>query len=109
MPVPRDPLYHYKRSCSIIGEVYHMNASNKTAFPAYYDNCLFFADWNRSWFKFIRLDDKENKVSVEDFKMNFKFRKPIDMFFNNGELMSCLSISENIPLYIFIPCANGWR
>ena len=56
------------------------------AFPAYYDNCLLFADWNRSWFKFIRLDAKENKVAVEDFKLNFKFRKPIDIFFNKGVL-----------------------
>ncbi|MDG0995021.1 MAG: PQQ-dependent sugar dehydrogenase [Akkermansiaceae bacterium] len=85
LPVPREPLHFYNRSCSIIGEVYHMsNASG--AFPAYYDNCLLFADWNRSWFKFIRLDKEENKVAVEDFKVNFKFRKPIDIFFNQGAL-----------------------
>ena len=60
--------------------------SSPGAFPAYYDNCLLFADWNKSWFKFIRLDDKENKVAVEEFKLNFKFRKPIDMFFHKGQL-----------------------
>ncbi len=85
LPEPREPLHFYGRSCSIIGEVYHMTDS-PGAFPAYYDNCLLFADWNRSWFKFIRLDKDENNIAVEDFKMNFKFRKPIDMFFNKGVL-----------------------
>jgi len=85
LPVPREPLHFYERSCSIIGEVYHAT-KDEQAFPAYYDNCLFFADWNRSWFKTIRLDDKENNLAVEDFPLNFKFRKPIDMFFNKGHL-----------------------
>lgn len=85
LPVPREPLHFYGRSCSIIGEVYHTSDA-KHAFPAYYNNCLFFADWNRSWFKAIRLDDEEKNVAVEDFPMNFKFRKPIDMFFNKGIL-----------------------
>lgn len=85
LPVPRNPLYHYARSCSIIGGVYHRtNAEN--AFPVYFDNCLFFADWNRSWFKVVRLDAEENNVGVEDVTLNFKFRKPIDMFFDQGVL-----------------------
>lgn len=87
LPVPREPLHFYNRSCSIIGGVYHMDkTSSKTAFPAYYDNCLIFADWNKSWFKAIRLDNDENKIGVEDFKVNFQFRKPIDIFFSKGEL-----------------------
>ncbi|MDX1679119.1 MAG: PQQ-dependent sugar dehydrogenase [Akkermansiaceae bacterium] len=85
LPVPREPLHHYPRSCSIIGEVYH-KSSVPGAFPSHYDNCLFFADWNRSWFKFIRLDENENAVAVEDFPLKFKFRKPIDMFFHEGAL-----------------------
>ena len=85
LPVPREPLHFYGRSCSIIGGVYHMT-DDPGAFPPYYDNCLFFADWNRSWFKTIRLDQNENNVGVEDFKVNFKFRKPIDMFFDQGKL-----------------------
>lgn len=85
LPVPREPLHFYQRSCSIIGEVYHMTSS-PGAFPAYYDNSLLFADWNRSWFKFIRLDQNENKVAVEEFPLNFQFRKPIDLFFEEGVL-----------------------
>lgn len=85
LPVPREPLHFYQRSCSIIGEVYHKTDS-ENAFPAYYDNCLLFADWNRSWFKFIRLDKDENNIGVEDLPLNFKFRKPIDLFFDKGAL-----------------------
>ncbi len=87
LPEPRQPFYFYGRSCSVIGGVYHSDAKNsKTAFPAHYDNHLFFADWNRSWFKAIKMDSQENKVSVADFKLNFKFRKPIDIFFAKGEM-----------------------
>ena len=87
LPEPRQPFYFYGRSCSIIGGVYHNDPkSSKTAFPAYYDNHLFFADWNRSWFKAIKMDKDENKVAVVDFKLNFKFRKPIDIFFAKGEM-----------------------
>ena len=87
LPVPREPLHFYNRSCAIIGGVFHMDSVNsKTSFPAYYDNCLFFADWNKSWFKVIRLDNEEKKIGVEEFKVNFQFRKPIDMFFDKGEL-----------------------
>lgn len=87
LPVPREPFHFYERSCSIIGGVFHIDAANsKTAFPEEYDNCLFFADWNKSWFKVIRMDEHENKLGVEEFKLNFKFRKPIDMFFAAGEL-----------------------
>ncbi|WP_338689935.1 PQQ-dependent sugar dehydrogenase [Haloferula helveola] len=85
LPVPREPLHYYERSCSIIGEVYHATDS-PNAFPAELDNCLVFSDWNRSWFKFIRLDKDENKVAVEDLKLNFQFRKPIDLFFDKGIL-----------------------
>ena len=96
LPVPREPLHFYNRSCSIIGGVFHVSEGNvKTAFPAYYDNSLFFADWNKSWFKTIRLDENENKVSVEDFKVNFDFRKPIDMFFHKGE-------------FYVLEYGNGW-
>lgn len=85
LPVPRDPFHFYGRSCSIIGGVYHaIKAEN--AFPAYYDNYLFFADWNHSWFKTIKLDAEEKNVAVEEFPLNFKFRKPIDMFFDKGTL-----------------------
>ncbi|MCE2961292.1 MAG: PQQ-dependent sugar dehydrogenase [Akkermansiaceae bacterium] len=85
LPVPRNPFHFYERSCSIIGEVYHAT-KDQHAFPAYYDNYLFFSDWNRSWFKAIKLDADEKNVAVEEFPMNFKFRKPIDMFFNKGVL-----------------------
>lgn len=83
LPEPREPLHFYERSCSIIGGVYH-TAEAPNAFPSFYDNCLFFSDWNRSWFKVIRLDAEEKKVAVEDFKLNFTFRKPIDIFFDKG-------------------------
>lgn len=85
LPVPREPLYFYGRSCSIIGEVYHPT-QDEHAFPDHFDRCLFFADWNNSWFKTIRLDADEKFVAVENFPLNFKFRKPIDMFFNKGVL-----------------------
>ncbi|MEY3395918.1 MAG: hypothetical protein RL346_2155 [Verrucomicrobiota bacterium] len=85
LPVPREPLHFYGRSCSIIGEVYHSTKAEH-AFPDYYDNHLFFGDWNGSYFKAIKLDADEKNIGVEDFPLNFKFRKPIDMFFNNGVL-----------------------
>ena len=59
LPKPRVPFHYYKRSCSIIGGVYH-KTDDKDAFPEHYDNCLIFADWNESWFKAIRMDKKEN-------------------------------------------------
>ncbi len=85
LPVPREPFHFYERSCSIIGGVYHAT-KDEHAFPAYYDNHLFFADWNKSWFKSIRMDADEKNLGVEDFNLNFKFRKPIDMFFDKGVL-----------------------
>lgn len=85
LPIPREPLHFYERSCSIIGGVYYTSDA-ENAFPAYFDNCLFFADWNRSWFKVVRLDAEENNVGVEDVPLNFKFRKPIDQFFDKGIL-----------------------
>ena len=84
---PRPPMLHYNRSCAIIGGVYHHpKAGSPHKFPRMYDNCLFFGDWNRSWIKVIRLDRNENMVAVEDFPVNFKFRKVIDFFFHEGEL-----------------------
>jgi cytochrome c len=83
LPVPRDPFHFYERSCSIIGGVYH-KSTEANAFPDYYDNCLFFSDWNRSWFKVVRMDADENNKGVEDVTFNARFRKPIDIFFNKG-------------------------
>jgi glucose/arabinose dehydrogenase/cytochrome c551/c552 len=84
-PVP--PLLHYNRSCAIIGGIYHYDKNaSKFSLPPHYDNCLFFGDWNRSWIQLIRLDKNENKVAVENFPINFKFRKVIDFFFHDGEL-----------------------
>lgn len=85
LPVPREPLHFYERNCSIIGEVYHY-VDKPGAFPKHFDNSLLFADWNHSWFKFVQLDKDERKVGVEDLGLNFKFRKPIDLFFEEGVL-----------------------
>lgn len=88
LPKPVDPFFHYNRSCAIIGEVFHHETNQSpNGFPAYYDNCLFFADWNKGWIKLIRMDENENNLGVEDFVINHKFKyKPIDFFFHKGEL-----------------------
>ena len=84
---PRKPLHQYNRSCSILGEVYHhQDGVGKFAFPKHFNNCLFYGDWNRSFIELIRLDDAENKIAVEKFPINFKFRKVIDLRFHKGTL-----------------------
>ena len=99
LPKPVQPFFHYNRSCAIIGEVYNYNYNenqSEFAFPAYYDNCLFFADWNKGWIKTIRMDKDENNMGVEDFNLNHRFKnKPIDFFVHKGEL------------YV-LECGNGW-
>jgi len=36
-------------------------------FPKYYDNCLLIYDWNRPFFKWVRLDASEKRVAIEPF------------------------------------------
>ncbi len=51
------------------GPVFHFAASftNTGGFPAYFDNCLLFYDWQRPFLKWARLDAAANFQGIEPF------------------------------------------
>jgi cytochrome c len=51
------------------GPVFHFDPAYKATggFPAYYDNCLLFWDWQRPFIKWARLNSDSELVGVEDF------------------------------------------
>jgi cytochrome c len=69
---------------AIAGPVYHHKVGlAEDAFPAYYDNCWFVSDYGRSWIKVIRLNEKGERVELEDFMGDVLYSKPINMKFDN--------------------------
>ncbi|PRY21128.1 cytochrome c [Spirosoma oryzae] len=68
--------------CAMGGPVYHFDQAltSNTKMPAYYDKALFVYDWMRNWVFAVRLDDKQNYVSMEPFMPKTgDFRRPVDL------------------------------
>ncbi|HZF64720.1 MAG TPA: PQQ-dependent sugar dehydrogenase [Chitinophagaceae bacterium] len=67
----------------IAGQFFNFNPDTKSsiAFPQYYDNGLFFADWMRNWIKVVRLNKDGALERIENFMPSTTFQKPISLKF----------------------------
>jgi cytochrome c len=65
------------------GPVYRFDSALKsqTKFPAYFDNCLIFFDWERRFVKTVRLDEDSNIRSIDPFLTKIPLLRPVDMRF----------------------------
>ena len=65
------------------GPVYHFDPELKseTKFPAHFDNCLIFFDWNRTFVKIVRLDADSNIKAIEPFLTSVPLKRAVDMKF----------------------------
>ncbi len=65
------------------GPVYHFdpNLKSSTKFPPYFDNCLMFYDWERTFVKTIRLDENSNIKSIDPFLQGIPFKRVVDLKF----------------------------
>lgn len=63
------------------GPIYRFNPDLESSekLPEYYDNTLFIYDWMRDWIKVVKLDDRGDYKSIEDFRVGTKFNSPMDM------------------------------
>ncbi|MBE2315747.1 ThuA domain-containing protein [Solirubrobacter sp. CPCC 204708] len=69
---------------AVMGDVYHhdrTDGASETKFPSFYDDAVFFADWNRDWIAYMRLDANGKPAEIQRFMANTQFRHPHDMAF----------------------------
>lgn len=69
------------RRAAMSGPVYYFDSSlaSPTKLPAYFDDALFFWDWERNWIKLARMDAQGNFKSIESFVPGIKWNRVIDV------------------------------
>ena len=81
-PSPDFPSVGQGSNSAIAGPVFHWREGlAKDAFPKYFDNCWFIADWSRSWVKMVRLG--EGPTKLEEFLGDIVYSKPINLKFSH--------------------------
>lgn len=78
------------------GPVFHFRPEfEKTnGFPAFYDNCLLWWDWERRMVKWARLDKDSNLVAIEPFTAAVKVKRLLDAQFASDGTLYCLDYGE---------------
>ncbi|MDB6152900.1 MAG: gdhB 1 [Chthoniobacteraceae bacterium] len=66
---PEFPMLGKGGRTACAGPVFHYEAAFEKSggFPAYFDNCLLFSDWQRPFIKWARLDKDSNLEGIESF------------------------------------------
>ncbi len=91
------PLLGIGGGSAVGGPIYHSEfyADQTSAFPSYYDNHWFIADWMRGWIYAAKLDEEGNYVSMEPFLEGHPFKKPIDIEMGPDGAMYVLDYGSN--------------
>ncbi|RYD31006.1 MAG: glycosyl hydrolase, partial [Verrucomicrobiaceae bacterium] len=78
------------------GPVFHYQPGfdGKGSFPAYYDNCLLWWDWERRLIKWARLDKEGNFQGIEPFMAEFPCKRMLDAVFSPQGQLYCLDYGE---------------
>ena len=78
------------------GPVFHFRPEfEKTnGFPAHYDNCLLWWDWERRMVKWARLDKDANLVAIEPFTAAVPTKRMLDAVFGPDGNLYCLDYGE---------------
>ncbi|MFT6863158.1 MAG: cytochrome c [Akkermansiaceae bacterium] len=65
------------------GPVFHYDPkfAETGGFPADFNHCLLFWDWNRPYIKWAKLDKNENLVGFQEFTLPAKIKRPSDALF----------------------------
>jgi cytochrome c len=63
-------------------------------FPAHYDNCLLWWDWERRMVKWARLDKDANLVAIEPFTAAVKVKRMLDAQFAPDGTLYCIDYGE---------------
>lgn len=77
------PVYHYDK-----------NLDSETKFPSHFDNTLFIYEWSRHWIFGVKLDEKSDIVSLEEFMPNYGFVRPIDLDFGPDGALYLIEYGE---------------
>lgn len=83
-----------RTACS--GPVFHFAESFKhtSGYPAQYDNCLLFFDWQRPLIKWARLDKDQRLVKIEPFLTPVKIQRPTMARFDGEGRLYILDYGE---------------
>ncbi len=78
------------------GPVFHYRPEfEKTnGFPAHYDNCLLWWDWERRMVKWARLDKDSNLVAIEPFTAAVPVKRMLDAQFAPDGTLYCIDYGE---------------
>ena len=78
------------------GPVFHFRKEfEKTnGFPAHYDNCLLWWDWERRMVKWARLDKEANLVAIEPFTKALPVKRMLDAVFGPDGCLYCIDYGE---------------
>lgn len=78
------------------GPVFHYRPEfEKTnGFPAHYDNCLLWWDWERRMVKWARLDKDSNLVAIEPFTAALPVKRMLDAQFGADGNLYCIDYGE---------------
>lgn len=77
------PVFHYRPEFEKTG-----------GFPAYYDNCLLWWDWERRMIKWARLDKDGNFQGIEPFTTALNCKRMLDAVFSPDGQLYCLDYGE---------------
>jgi cytochrome c len=95
-PSPEFPEVGQGGRTACAGPVFHFRADfEKTGgFPAYYDNCLLWWDWERRMIKWARLDRDSRLVAIEPFTAAVPVRRMLDAQFGPDGQLYCIDYGE---------------
>ena len=91
------PLFGTGGGSAVGGPIYHSEfySGQTNAFPSYYNNYWFIADWMRGWIYAAKLNAKGNYASMEPFLDGHPFKKPIDIEMGPDGAMYILDYGSN--------------
>ncbi len=73
---------------------YRPEFEKTNGFPAHFDNCLLWWDWERRMMKWARLDKDSNLVAIEPFTAAVPAKRMLDAVFGPDGKLYCLDYGE---------------
>jgi len=77
------PVFHYRKE---------FKATN--GFPAHFDNCLLWWDWERRFVKWARLDKDSKLIGIEPFTASVPMKRMVDAVFGPDGCLYCMDYGE---------------
>lgn len=73
---------------------YQPHFEKTNGFPAFYDNCLLWWDWERRMVKWARLDKDSNLMGIEPFTAAMPCKRMLDAVFGPDGRLYCIDYGE---------------